>query len=75
MKQFLLVLLFFGASADKDGCREVEVEENKLVGLMRAAMELKVKGLFKEGQGEGCSQNGKKGLKAGKSNNIKNCPE
>ena len=45
---------------------EVEVEEKKLEGLMRAAMELKVKGLFEEGEG-GCSQNGKKGVKPGKS--------
>ena len=30
MKQFLLVLLLFGASADKDGCREVEVEETRV---------------------------------------------
>ena len=44
---------------------EVELEEKHLEELMRAAKELQVKGLFKEGE-EGNGQKGKKIAKAGK---------
>ena len=44
---------------------KVEVEEKQLEELMRAAMELKVKGLFREGD-EGVGHRGKQGVKAEK---------